>query len=128
MPLVSLQKQRKLRSALNVQSDVTHNSLPTRASKALSQTNGAGVLKAQLPARTMVDTVSFEDGDVYARQSKQPHVNESFHNLDEAEEEFPTSASCRLASNQLGAFLETFRKPFNRLREKQFVVIFKDQM
>ena len=72
---------------MNVQADATHNSVPTRASKALtkqpeSQTNEAGALKAQIPARTMVHTVSIADGDVNPPQSKQPHMSESFDDLD----------------------------------------------
>ena len=112
-----------LRSALNVQADAMHNSVPTRASKALtkqpeSQTNGTGALKAHIAAWTMVDTVSIGDGDVNPPQSKQPRMSESFDDLDEAEEEFPAPSSRWLASEQLAAFLETFRKPLQSFERK----------
>ena len=83
-----------------------------------SQRNEAGALKAHLPTRTTVDTVSYEDDDVYAPQSKQPRMNEILDDLDEAEEEFPASSSRWLASEQLAAFLGLLRKPLQSFERK----------
>lgn len=66
----------------------------------------------------MADTVSYEN-DEGLPQAKQPRLGDySVDTEEEFDEDFSQSSSCWLASEQLSAFLETFRKPLQSFERK----------
>ena len=79
----------------------------------------AGALKAQETTRTKVNTVSadVEDGD-NPPLAKQPRLSEHVELEEDLEEDIYSSASRWQASEELSAFIETFRKPLQPFERK----------
>lgn len=79
----------------------------------------AGALKAQETARTKVNTLSAdtEEGDS-PPFAKQPRLIQHVEHEEDLEEDISSSASRWQASEDLSAFIETFRKPLQPFERK----------